>query len=78
MDKCENVSGGQKTNSRSEIRFMSRPLTSTPLDPLRSYESLIAKLRLVLFTRGFKRNSDPNASVVYRVNCFYLSCDLIL
>ena len=42
------------------------------------YESLIAKLRLVLFTQGFKRNSDPNASIVYPGNVFYLPCDCVL
>ena len=44
----------------------------------KGYEFLIAKLRLVLFIRGFKRNSDPNASVVYPGNVFYLPCDCVL
>ena len=42
------------------------------------YESLIAKLRLILFTWGSEWNSDPNASVVYPGKAFYLLCDCIL
>jgi hypothetical protein len=49
------------------------PTTQLPIQAWHSYESLIAKLRLVLLTRAFKWNSDPNATVVYCGNSILLT-----
>ena len=42
------------------------------------YESLIAKLRLILITQVSKWNSEPKISVVYPGKAFYLLCDCVL
>ena len=44
---------------------------------IHGYESLNGNLRLVLFDRGFKQLSDPNATVVYRGNLLFLTMGIM-